>query len=504
MASENKPSVTFLQALLPILVLLGLVIYGLIIRPIVMSDPDSASPDQNHAFPLEVVFLLASTYAIAQLVTMKISWLTIQQSIVSKLSRAMPAFFILFSIGMIISSWMICGTIPMLVYYGLKLVDPTFMYVLAFLVPAVFSILTGTSWGSAGAVGIVIIGIAQAVQADLGITAGAVIGGAYFGDKMSPLSDTTNMAALAADVDLFDHIRSMTYTTVPAAVLATTIYLIVGFLDPPQSDAANTVARQEFLDALEGIFYFDPLLLLPPTVVLVGSFWGKPTVPALILSTWLACVLALVFQPFSSTDVLQSLKSGFQVEMASGWYAEVPPAVAELLNRGGLYALQEAIVIAFTVFVFIGTMDCINAIPLVVGRLFQFTQSQASLVLSTLMATAMTNSLTSNQYATSFIVADAFKSRFDAMGIPRRVLSRSLEDTGTMLESVVPWTPSAVFMVNTLGVPYADYWHWQLLSLFHFLIAPALAITGIGCFYDRAPSSKNTAHAQAPSDSQGA
>lgn len=473
MPESNARGVSFTAALVPILALLTLVIYGLIVRPHVL---------EQTAFPLEVVFILAATFAVTQLRLMGFSWQEIERSIVGKLSKAMPAFFILFSIGLIISSWIICGTIPMLVYYGLKLVNPTFIYLLAFLVPAVFSTLTGTSWGSAGAVGIVIIGVAGAMGAHLGITAGAIIGGAYFGDKMSPLSDTTNLAALAAEVDLFDHVRSMANTTVPAALLASVCFFGLGFWYPPTQAAGDVASNDAFLNALSGMFRFNVLLLLPPALVLFGSFRRKPTVPTLIIATLLACGLALAFQRFTLSDVLTSLKSGFNVSMAP-WVTNAPPQVAELLNRGGLYALQEAIVIAFTVFMFIGATDCINAIPRVVGEVFRFTSNRPTTILSALAATALTNSLTSNQYATSFIVGDAFKSKFDALRIPRKVLSRSLEDTGTMLESVVPWTPTAVFMVATLGVPFADYWHWQLLSLFNFAIAPLLAITGIGCFY---------------------
>ena len=166
------------------------------------------------------------------------------------------------------------------------------------------------------------------------------------------------------------------------------------------------------------------------------------------------------------------------------WVGAVPEQVVTLVNRGGLYALNESIVIAFMVFIFIGAIDHINAMPIVVNRIFRFAKSRASAIISSLFAAAFTNALTSNQYATSFIVGDAFKSKYDALRIPRKVLSRSLEDTGTMLESIVPWTTTAVFMVGTLGVPVSEYWHWQLLSLINFVVAPLLAILGIGCFYD--------------------
>ena len=493
--SSRGREIRFVHALIPILGLLVLVVYGLIVRPQFL---------KQEPFPLEVVFVFASTIAIAELFYLGFRWNELEESIVRNLSRALPAFFILFTIGMIIGSWIVCGTIPMLVYYGIKWINPTIIYLFAFFVPIVFSLLTGTSWGSVGAIGIVVIGIAEAMGAHLGITAGAVIGGAFFGDKMSPLSDTTNLAALAAEVDLFDHIRSMTYTTFPSAIMAAVVFMVLGFVYPPTSDATNVEARQVFLQTLETMFNFHPVLVLPPAIVLVGSFLRRPTVPTLIVATLVACCLALIFQRFSLVDVLQSLESGFDTKMAS-WQENPPEQVMTLLNRGGLYSLIKAIVIAFTVFVFIGTMDCIKAIPTVVNRVFRFSNSRASTILSALAATAITNTLTANQYATSFIVGDAFKTKFDAMKIPRKVLSRSLEDAGTMLESVVPWSPSALFMVATLGVPFSDYWHWQLLSLINFIIAPTLAITGIGCFYhevDQRVSNATSASHDSP-ESQG-
>lgn len=450
-----------------------LIVYGLILRPHLLNQP---------AFPLEVLFILAGTFAVAHLSWLGFTWEEIQRSIVQKIARAMPAFFILFTIGLIIGSWMVCGTIPMLVFYGLKSIHPNYLYLLAFWVPIIFSTLTGTSWGSAASIGIVLIGIAGAMGAHMGITAGAIVGGAYFGDKISPLSDTTNMAAIATEVPLFDHIHSMLYTTLPSAILASILYFILGFIYPPIMATTGIGEVEPFLQALDSIFDFNILLLVPPVIVLYGSLKRKPTVPTLVVSMLSACCLALLFQRFTLADVLQSLYRGFHVSMVT-WVDEVPERVVTLVNRGGLYALIEAIVIAFTVFVFIGAIDLIDAMPRVVNRVFRFANTRSVTILSTLAATAFTNALTSNQYATSFIVGDAFKTKFDALKIPRKVLSRSLEDTGTMLESVVPWTPTAVFMVSTLGVPFHDYWHWQFMSLINFVVAPLLAILGIGCFY---------------------
>lgn len=459
-----------LQALIPVVVLTALIVYGLILRPLAFEQPQ---------LPLEIVFILAATATVLQLLLTGHRWPDIQDTIIRKFQKALPAFFILFCIGMVIASWIVSGTIPMLVYFGLKSIDPAYLYVLSFIAPIIFSSLTGTSWGSVGTIGVVLIGIAMALEANLGITAGAIIGGAYFGDKLSPLSDTTNMAALGADVDLYDHIRSMLWTTLPSAVLAAGIYFWMGTVYPPKVTGGELEQLQPFLKTVDSMFEFSWWLLLPPLIVLLGSLFRMPTVPSLIASILAACVLALYFQPFSLTDVIASVHKGFDVEMAS-WVEEVPEKVKILLNRGGLYALNDPIIIAFMVFIFIGAMDHIRAMPTVVQRCLSSVRSPRLTILGTLFLTAVTNAFTSSQYATSFIIGDAFKSKYDEQQIDRNVLSRSLEDTGTMIESLVPWHPSTIYMVTTLGVAWGDYWHWQLLSLINIVVAVLLASLGIG------------------------
>ncbi len=469
---RDPDSPNFRTAILPVGFLLVVLLYGLLCRPLWLDQPK---------LPLEVIFLLASAFAIAQLRVLGHSWQQIQESIVHRLSRGMPGFFVLFAIGMLIGSWIVSGTIPMLVHWGVRVLDPQWFYLLAFLVPVVFSTLTGTSWGSAGTVGVVIMGIALSIDADVAVTAGAVIGGAYFGDKMSPLSDTTNMAALGAEVDLFEHIRSMMWTTIPSAIIAAAVYTVVGLVWPPTGNAA-TADSVAFLAGLDSIFTFHPVLLLPPVVVLIGSIRRMPTIPVLGTAILVASVLAMVLQPFTVASVCSALTTGFTADMATT-DQDLPAGVVKLIERGGLYSMREAIFVAFLVFFFIGILDRIDAMPTVVNRLFRFARGQRDTVLSALGSAALTNALTANQYATSFIVGDAFKQRFDDLGVPRKILSRSIEDTGTMIESLVPWHPTAVFMVATLGVEVGDYWCWQILTLSNLVIAPLLAITGIGCYY---------------------
>jgi Na+:H+ antiporter, NhaC family len=494
---EGVGEATFLQALVPIFVLVLLIGYGLVYRPLAWRLLTPYVQPQD-PIPLELIFILAASITIVYLFFLGHKWTAIQSTIVSRLAQAMPAFFILFSIGLIIASWIVCGTIPMLVCWGLKIIDPNYFYVVAFIAPMVFSSLTGTSWGSAGTIGVVLIGMATALDANLGLTAGAIIGGAFFGDKLSPLSDTTNLAALAAGVDVFDHIKSMLWTTVPATVLAGAVYIVMGFIDPPTVQSNDLGSVQQVVSSLEELFYFSPFLLIPPLIVLVGSWRRLPTVPVLMTSIVFSCGLAFALQPYALGDIMASVHKGYSTSMAT-WVENVPENVSTLLDRGGLYALQEAIVTAFTVFLFIGAMDHIKAMQIVVRRLLKPVQSPRGTILSSLLATGFTNAMTSNQYATSFIIGDAFKSKYDQTGTPRKVLSRSIEDTGTMLESLIPWTTTALYMVATLRVPWSAYWHWQLLSIFNIVIAFTLAATGIGCFLsDKGTNAK--LKIQTPSD----
>jgi len=475
MVKKSKKGIAFIHLLLPIFVLGLLIIYGLILQPRVFDKP---------AFPLEIVFLLATVFSAAHLMFIGFNWSTIQKAIVKKLAKGFPAVLILFAIGLVIGTWIISGTIPILIYYGIKLIDPTYMYVLAFIIPVIFSTLTGTSWGSVGTIGTVIIGIAITADANLGITAGAIIGGAYFGDKMSPLSDTTNLAALATEVPLYDHIRSMMYTTFPSAIISIIVFFILGFVYPPLTNAANITETATTISALESMFNFNAFLFIPPLIVLYGSIKRMATLPTLLASSLFACVLALIFQNFGITNVMETLKSGFDTSMVN-WMTDIPEQLNVLFNRGGLYELNEVIVFTLMALTFIGTLDVTDAMPRIVNRVFSFTKTRTSVILASLVSTAFTNGITSNQSATSFIIGDAFKKRYDKFNISRKVLSRSIEDYGTMIESIIPWHATSLFMVATLGVSFTDYWYWQLLSLINIVIAPLIAILGIGCFYKK-------------------
>lgn len=468
------------QLSLPLIFLFILISFGLVIGP----NYFGLKP-----FPLEIIFLFAAVFSAAELMILGYNWKDIQDAIVKKIAQGFPVILIFFSIGILIGSWIISGTIPMLVYYGIELINPDYIYLIGFVVPIIFSLLTGTSWGSIGTIGVVIIGIASIAGVDLGITAGAIVGGAYFGDKMSPLSDTTNLASAATDVKLYDHIQSMMYTTFPSAIIAAIIFFSLSFIYPVSAEVNSEIATKETLTAIQSLFHFNMLLIIPPIIVLIGSLKRKPTVPVMLLSAFSACILALFIQDYTLQDLVQTLLKGFQVDMAT-WISVVPENVTVLFNRGGLYALNEAIFFTFMVFIFIGILDMVKAMPTIVNIVFKSVKKRWTLILSSLVATAFTNAFTSNQSATSFIIGDAFKPAYDKLKVSRKVLSRSIEDYGTMIETLIPWHASSLYVVATLGVSFADFWQWQLLTIINLIIAPLLAITGIGCFYKK--DSKNS------------
>ncbi len=473
---EEGKKIGFWTAFLPLGFFFLVLIYGLFVQPVIF---------QSGMLPLEVLILMALTFSCFYLLSQGFGWETILKHITNKVAESVGVILILFSIGVLIGSWIVSGTIPMLIYHGISLVNPDWIYIFTFLVCILFSLLTGTSWGSAGTIGIVMIGIAQVYGADLCITAGAIVGGSFFGDKLSPLSDTTNVASLATDVPLFDHIKSMVYTTGPAAVIAGAIYIGLSPYFSSSEIAAIAVPAQieQTLSGLQSIFNFNLLLLLPLVVVVWGSVTKRPTVLTLLSSAWLAMILALLFQDFSFSNIMSSFNKGFSIDMAKGFEGDIK--ALNILNRGGLYNLIEGITSCFLIFAFIGTLDVINAIDVVIKNIMSKIKTQKQTVVAALTSTLVTNMTTSNQYATSFIMGEAFKKKFDKMKVPRKVLSRSIEDAGTMMENLAPWTPSGIFMASTLHVSAIEYAPYQFMSLANIVIAYLFAMTGVACFLNK-------------------
>jgi len=472
MRIDNKAAPLWI-ALSPILGFIALLVYGLFLHPRLFGGGMLA---------LETILLVIITLTSFFLLGMGYTWKQLEAAFVRKVSEAITVMLILLCIGVLIGSWIVAGTIPMLIYYGIQLVDPSVIYIFGFGICILFSLLTGTSWGSAGTIGIVVMGMAELYEANLAIAAAAVVGGSFFGDKLSPLSDTTNIAALATRVDVYDHIKSMLYTTGPAALLAAGLYTWLSLSRDLTGGAIGlAVQLTAASDALTRLFHFNALLLLPVAVIIWATLTRKPIVLSLLGSSVLAMFLAIVFQDFSLETIFASLSTGFSTELAMAGFQD-ESGVTAILNRGGLYNLKEGAIICFLVFTFIGLLDVVNAIDRVIQPLLQNIRRTSRLVASALTATLFTNLLVSNQYATSFIIGTAFNDKFDQLKVKRNVLSRSLEDAGTMMENMAPWTPSGVFMASALGVSTLEYAPYQFLSLANIVIAFTFAFTGWAIF----------------------
>ena len=417
-------------------------------------------------YDIKVEMLVIASAIVAGLIAVRLghTWEEIQRSMAEKLIDALPAALILIAVGLLIGTWVICGTIPLMVYFGLKVINPVFLYVTAFLVTVVISTSTGTSWGAAGTIGVALMGVASGMGLSLPITAGAVISGAYFGDKMSPLSDTTNMASLAAKTPLYTHIRHMVYTAIPSFVVCVIVYLTIGLVSDTVTlaQAANV---PQILSALDAAFTWSWLLLLPPAIVIYGSISKRPTLLVMVAASIAAIILSVTMQDFSIQQAFIAATEGFNVSMiqSAGFDADtVIKDVPQLLNRGGMYSMMNTILFVVCAFFFGAALDVSGALNVIVNALLKVARSVGSVVLSSMVSGMVLVSATSNAYITMIIVSDLFRDAYRKCRLLPQNMSRSMEDSVTIVECLMPWTVSGIYMANTLGVPTVEYMPWAV------------------------------------------
>ena len=434
----------------------------------------------------EPLLILSSVYAGFIALKIGLSWSDMMDGIQEKVSQAMPAILILISIGILIGTWMISGTIPMLIYYGLELINPTFIVLIAFVVSAIISVVTGTSWGSAGTVGVALMGIATGLDANLPATAGAIVAGAYFGDKLSPLSDTTNLAPIAAGSELYEHIKHMLWTTIPASIVAMIVYLIAGF-NTSSGSGTESETMTGMLTTLNEMFNWNLLLLIPPIIILYGALRKYPTLPVIIFSSIVAALLGIFIQGFSIQDVFASTVTGFDVSMVNtnGFdSSSVMPEVLDLIHQGGMQSMTSVILIAFSAFAFAGIMTKSGALDVIIEQLLKFVKRTGDLILSTVLSCLTMALVTGNSYLSIIVPGEMFKDTYKMKNLAAKNLSRTLEDSGTVVVPLIPWSSAGVFMAGTLGVPTLSYAPWAVLCYVGFIFAIILGYTGIGIAKD--------------------
>lgn len=406
-----------------------------------------------------------------------LSWKEMQGAIVEKIANALPATLILWSVGFLIGSWMFSGTVPMIIYYGVQIVNPKFLMVTAFVITAIVSTVTGTSWGSAGTVGVALMGIAGGLGVSLPATAGAVVAGAYFGDKISPLSDTTNLAPIAAGSELYEHITHMLYTTIPAMLVSLVIYLVMGMGSSGQASTPENV--QTLLTTLDGMFKWNIILLLPVVFIILGSILKKPTIPVMLGTSLFSVFLGVLVQGFTFKDGFTALVKGFNVSM-TGFEGEVIWDVTRLINRGGVVSVTGTTVLIFCAMGFAGIMSRSGMLDTVLQAMMSKVKSTTGVIISTIASCATVAFVTGSSYLSILLPGEMFKDEYQKRGLHPKNLSRTLEDSGTVLVPLIPWSAAGAYMASTLGVSTLEYLPYAVLNYTGIVFAVILAVTGIG------------------------
>jgi NhaC family Na+:H+ antiporter len=434
--------------------------------------------------PNQIALVLSSL--IAALIGIKngAKWENIRKAIISSISQAMGAIFILLSVGALIGTWMMSGTVAAMIYYGLQLLSPAAFLPTSLIVTAIVSASIGSSWTTVGTVGLGLIGIAQGMGFPVEITAGAIVSGAYFGDKLSPLSDTTNLAPAVAGTDLYTHIRHMLWTTVPSISIALIMFAIWGsFIDVQgQADSEQTLA------ALAATFDLHWYLLLPVLALFVMAALKFPPFPSLMIGSLLGGLLAVVAQPdvvltfIARPELAQPLALGAGVwkAMYAGFsLSSSDTLLTALFNRGGMASMLEVIWLILTALMYGGVLEHTGLLDKLLQALLTMVRGTASLIVTTLATCLSMNILTSDQYMSIVLPGRMFKLEYERRNLAPENLSRTLEDAGTLTSPLIPWNTCGAYMSGTMGVATLAYAPYAFFNLINPLVAAMIAYSGI-------------------------
>ena len=473
MTDSVKREPTIWQALIPVLILIGLLAASVYL----FGDGSSGGPNQ-------IALMLAASVGIVIGLRNGFTWKELERGIVHGISLAMGAILILLVVGSVIGTWILSGVVPTMIYYGLLILKPAIFYAAACVLCAMVSLATGSSWTTAGTVGVALIGIATAQNLHLGMAAGAIISGAYFGDKMSPLSDTTNLSPAIAGTDLFTHIRHMLWTTVPSLIIALILFGIGGFVvAAPQS----TAQLDEILASLQSSFVIGPHLLIPAALVIALVIRKVPAFPALLIGALIGCVFAALFQQAAVIRYVNdpelpawlALIKGSWMALFDGFRLESGnTALDELLSRGGMSSMLSTVWLILAAMMFGGVMETTGMLQRIAAAILRSVRGTGSLIAATLATCFGTNVLASDQYIAIVVPGRMFRAEYRARGLHPKNLSRSLEDAGTMTSALIPWNTCGAFMATTLGVATLTYVPFAFLNLLNPLVALVYGFTG--------------------------
>ncbi|WP_240901209.1 Na+/H+ antiporter NhaC [Thioalkalivibrio sp. XN279] len=412
-------------------------------------------------------------------------WTEILAAIVNGISTAMGALLILFAIGAMIGTWSMSGTVPAMIYYGSLLLSPTVFYPTACLICALVSVSIGSSWTTAGTIGIGLMGVSQGLGLAPEITAGAVISGAYFGDKMSPLSDTTNLAPAVAGTELFTHIRHMMYTTGPSFLIALAGFAVVSVAGGGPS---AEVSLGEISSALEANFDLGWWTLLPLAAVLGLAAARFHALPVILFGALLGAVFAVVFQPglvaaYGGAEEIGfglALLKGAWMALMDGYAATTGNAVVDdLLSRGGMSSVLTTIWLIISALTFGAVLEHAGMLQRIIQGVIRAAKSTGALITSVLLTSIGTNIVTGDQYIAIVLPGRMFRAEFRRRRLKARNLSRTIEDAGTLTSPLIPWNTCGAYMATTLGVATLAYLPWAFLNLVNPFVAALLAFRGI-------------------------
>ena len=468
----REPSL--LQALTPLaflVVLLALAVY-------LFGEDASYGPNQ-------VSLMLCAGVAAIIGVRNGLDWGDLQRVLVDGISLAVVPIFILLAVGGLIGTWILSGTVPTLIVYGLELLHPSYFYPAACLICAIVAMSIGSSWTVAGTLGVALIGVAQGLEMSPAITAGAVISGAYFGDKISPLSDTTNIAPAAAGSDLFAHIRHMTWTTVPSLLIALALFTAIGLGSGAPTGEATVFG--DLPTVLGEHFDLGWHLLIPMVVVFVLAVIGFPAYPSILIGALLGAVFAVVFQPdivvaLADKPALSrpmALLAGSWSALSDGYRASTGnPAVDDLLTRGGMVSMLNTVWLIVCAMGFGAMMEATGLLERMIRSVLKAAKSTGSLIAATIGTAATANVVAADQYMSIVLTGRLYKPEYERRGLAPVNLSRALEDGGTITSPLVPWNTCGAYMAATLGVATFDYLPFAFFNLVNPLLAVVLGYVG--------------------------
>ena len=412
---------------------------------------------------LHLPMMLAALVAAAIAKRCGFTWKDIEKSFLDGIYVAMPAVLILVVVGALIGVWLMAGVVPTMIYYGLAILNPQFFLITALIIASMTSLITGTSWGTAGTIGIAFMGIASGLGISPAIAAGAIVSGAYFGDKISPLSDTTNMAASVAGCDLFAHIKCMFNQTWIGYAFALIGFLVIGFFLTPATDGASA----EYLrQGLQDNFNISPILLIPPVAVIVAIALKVPALPGIFIGLVAGAIFGVIFQGNGFGDIMVFGLEGFSVETGVA-------QIDNLLSRGGIENNMFAVSLIIIAMSFGGVMEKSGQLEVVVDRIIKiFVRGNTSLVATTVGTTLLSNVAMAEQYVAVIVPTKMFATSYRKRGLHPKMLAGAVDGTGTLTSAIVPWNTCGIAMASFLGI---SAWQFAPYALFNWS-APIIII----------------------------